>query len=272
LVHFLMLGSALAAAGLLLAPRAGGTTDDRRIVVTSGDVEWLRSAWESRWQRPPTDRELEGLIDDFVREEILFRTAKELDLDDSDPMVRGRLVEQIELMAAGSATSEPSEAELREHFEADRTRWSVPATRSFTHVFFSPELRGEAVWRDAEECLRELAAMSPPPARAPELGDRFPMQYDYPRRSRSEVARHLGEAFADLLFALESDGWEGPLRSEYGVHLVRVGERSEAVERPFEEVRELVRDDLIRSRRERAGEEYYTQLRSRFEVVRGEES
>jgi hypothetical protein len=231
----------------------------------------LGSAWESRWQRPPTDQELEALIDGFVREEILFRTAKELDLDDSDPVVRRRLAEQIELMAAGSAASEPTEAELRQHFDADRNRWALPATRTFTHVFFSPERRGEAAWRDAEERLRELAAMSAPPARAPELGDRFPMQYDYPRRSRAEVARHLGEAFAERLFAIEGDGWAGPLRSEYGVHLVRVGERSEPVERPLEEVRDLVREDLIRSRRQRAGEEYYTQLRSRFEVVKGED-
>ena len=52
--------------------------------MTPGRSSTSRPALTKTWQRPPTDAELKGLIDDWVREEIATREALALGLDKDD--------------------------------------------------------------------------------------------------------------------------------------------------------------------------------------------
>ena len=267
LVHFLVIGALLFALGAFLG---GGpeSSQDRVVVVTEQDVERLRVAWQRQWRRPPTQEELRGLIDNYIREEILFREAIEMGLDENDTMIRRRLVQKIEFLTEDPVVQiEPSEEEMRQHFDANPDEYRQPARLTFTHIFFSLDSRGEGAWAEAEAVLGDLRAMSDPPLRAPELGDRFMMQYDYPRRSEADVARHMGREFAEAMFQLTEEGWQGPLLSGYGVHLVRVTETSESSLPEFGALRERIRDDLVRSRRETAKQNFYESLRSRYDIV-----
>ncbi|HYN03677.1 MAG TPA: peptidyl-prolyl cis-trans isomerase, partial [Vicinamibacteria bacterium] len=72
LVHFLLLGALLF---LYFEWRGWGGPTSSRIVITPGLVEHLASGFGRTWQRPPTDAELKGLIDDYVKEEIATREA-----------------------------------------------------------------------------------------------------------------------------------------------------------------------------------------------------
>ncbi len=73
LVHFLALGALLF---LFFEWKGGGSgPGSTRIVVTPGLVEHLASGFARTWQRPPTDAELKGLVDDYVKEEIATREA-----------------------------------------------------------------------------------------------------------------------------------------------------------------------------------------------------
>ncbi len=277
-LHFLLLGAALAVVGVVAGSVHGpgdtsgspNPTADRTIVVRGDQVERLGRAWESRWHRPPTAAELDRLVDDWVRQEVLYRSALELGLERGDDVVRRRLVEKMELLSIDArASREPTESELRERYEAEPLRWAAPELRSYTHIFFSEDARGEAAWHDARETLEDLNRMAPSPDRAPELGDRFVMQHDYPDRSRAEVARHMGEHFAEELFAIEDGTWHGPERSEYGIHLVRIVEATQARPLDFDQAREAIRETLRRERMEGAEAQFYEQLRSKFEIVRG---
>lgn len=267
LLHFLVLGALLVLlASLWGGP--GGSGARRTVTVTRDDVARLASAWEARWRRAPTEEELRSLVDGYVREEILYREAVAMGLAEDDPIIRRRLLEKIAFLTEDPmAPVEPSEAEIRAHFAANEDDYRVPERRTFTHVFFSEDERGERAWSDARALLEELREMSPSPERAPELGDRFATQYDYPRRSRSEVARHMGPEFAEELFSLPLDSWQGPLGSAYGVHLVRVLDASDSRALELEAVRQQVRDDLVRRRRERAAENFYEGLRSEYEIL-----
>ena len=267
LVHFLLLGALLFALGAFLGGGAGGSRD-RMIVVSERDVEWLSQAWQRQWRRPPTEEELAGLIDNHIREEVLYREALAMGLAENDTIIRRRLVQKIEFMTEDLIDQvEPTEDELGAYFEANPDDYRIPELRSFTHIYFSEDSRGEAAWSDAQRVLDDLSAMPTQPDRAPELGDRFMMQYDYPRRSQAEVAQHMGRDFAEDLFALTGEGWQGPLRSGYGIHLVRVAQVSDADLQELDEVRDDVRSDLMRQRRETANASFYDGLRSQYEVT-----
>lgn len=89
LVHFLAVGALLFLLFGLTSESADEPAD--RILVSNGDVERLSAQFARTWMRPPSEAELAGLIDGFVREEIYYREALALGLDRDDPLVRQRM-------------------------------------------------------------------------------------------------------------------------------------------------------------------------------------
>lgn len=266
LVHFLLLGVLLFAVNAVVSE--GDSAGVERVDITRQQIDWLGSTWQRQWRRPPTAGELEGLIQAHIREEILYREALAMGLDSDDTIVRRRMVQKLEFLTEDLIDQiEPSEETLVEHFEGHVELYQDPELRSFTHVFFSTDERGDEATTEAARVLEDLRAAPNPPERAPQLGDRFMMQHDYPNRTEAEVARHMGTEFARELFEVSPGGWEGPLTSGYGVHLVRVATIQEARLPEFSEVREQVRDEVMRLQREEANAAFYQALKSRYEIV-----
>jgi hypothetical protein len=63
--------SAGAVSGLALVSDGSNTPPDR-ILVDEPEVAPLAEQFQRTWMRPPTRQEMEGLAEDFVKEEILF--------------------------------------------------------------------------------------------------------------------------------------------------------------------------------------------------------
>ena len=88
LLHFLLLGGVLFAAYSLFAADDAEATD--RIVVTQGRIEHLATTFARTWQRSPSPRELQGLVEDYVREEVFYREALAIGLDRDDTVIHVR--------------------------------------------------------------------------------------------------------------------------------------------------------------------------------------
>ena len=80
LAHFLLLGGLLFVLNAVIGGPDRGAVD-RVVRVTDGDVNRLAAAWQLQWRRPPTAEELSRLVDDHVREEILYRDGIDDDCD-----------------------------------------------------------------------------------------------------------------------------------------------------------------------------------------------
>jgi hypothetical protein len=261
LIHFLVLGAGLF---LLFAVVGGEDPGSRRIVVGPGTVENLAALFERTWLRPPTEGELDGLIADHVREEILTREATALGLDRDDVIVRRRLRQKMELLSAGfGAAAEPGDAQLEEQLRLHADRYRRELRLSFRQVYVSRERRGAAAEGDAAGLLARLRAGHDPGA----LGDPFPLPLDNRELSLSEVSRQYGESFAARLAEIEPGAWAGPVESGYGPHLVIVDSRTEGFLPPLAELRERVLADWQAAQGEAATEAYYGSLLERYEVV-----
>jgi hypothetical protein len=99
------------------------------------------------------------------------------------------------------------------------------------------------------------------------IGDPFMLHSEYAGRTHQEVRELFGPEFADAVFGLEGDRWQGPVRSSYGEHLVQVVARTEARAPAFEEVREAVARDFRQEHLEAANAEAYREMRDRYQVV-----
>ena len=74
LLHFMFIGAAIYLLyGLFTEPTP--KADDKTIVVTASEIESMQTFWQKRWNRPPTEDELEGLIEQCIRETVLYREA-----------------------------------------------------------------------------------------------------------------------------------------------------------------------------------------------------
>jgi len=93
LLHFLALGFGLFLLFNIVSGAKGGA--DRRIVVNDGIVANIVRQHEGALKRPLMPNELQGLIDSYVREEILFREGVAMGLDRDDQVIRRRVQQKI---------------------------------------------------------------------------------------------------------------------------------------------------------------------------------
>ncbi len=265
---FLVVGALLFGLYNLVSNQSQESDVVLRIQVTAADIDQLRAGWERQMGRSPWPEELQGLTDNFIREEVLVREALALGLDRDDTVVRRRLVQKMNFLVEDLALlNKPTEADLRDYFERRPELYRVPPRISFTHIYFSPDRRGETAKADAERALNQLAATEQPPPWAPELGDPFMLQYAHSLQSPQEVSRLFGQSFADAVFDLAPGTWQGPVESSYGLHLFQVSERVEGQLPEMSLVHDQVLRDLLRERREEAQTRAYKVLRDRYEIT-----
>lgn len=266
LVLFLVLGVGVFA--LDLWPARGGK-ESHVIEVTADEVEGLRARWTAQWGRPPTGPELAGLIEETVDEEILHREARRLGLDREDAIVRRRLAQKLTFVLEDAGGAAPTVEEVEEYHTRHAERYRRPPRTTFDHVFLSADRRTDPAG-DAAALLRELgSAGGGGPADGSgwkQLGDPFMLARTYAGRTDLEIAGLFGTGFADAVAALPTGGWRGPVESTYGMHLVRVRDRTASRAPRLDEVRDRVVADLREERRRERGLAAYRALRDGYEV------
>ena len=260
LFAFLLIGAAVFA--VESAWRAAQRDAEYTIVVPAAESRRLAELWQTQTGRAPTPSELQGLLEEHVREEILVREAKRLRLGEGDAIVRRRLVQKLAFLTDDLAIGEAvDEAELRRYFEDNRERFETPAVVTFSHIYFSPEQRADAR-ADAE---RALAALDAEAWRS--AGDPFMLGRTYAYASLERVRKDFGDAFAAAVASLPAEGaWRGPLRSVYGQHLVRVDANTPARSPDYAAAKQRVVAEFDAERRAAANRKYFEELRARYTV------
>lgn len=261
LIHFLILGSILFMVFDLTAET--DQPGERRIVVTPAQVEQLAAQFSRTWLRPPTPGELDGLVERYVRSEIYYREALAMGLGQDDPYVRNRLALKLEVLLDDlSAEAEPEDAELARFLEKHAQRFAEPVRLSFRQVYLNPEQHADPEG-EAQRLLELLQNGADPGS----LGDVSMLISGLSAATPDEIARQFGVDFAAALEALEPGGWVGPVRSPFGVHMVRVSQHQPARQPGLAEIRDAVLAEWRdRSRRE-SREQAYQRLRERYDIV-----
>jgi parvulin-like peptidyl-prolyl isomerase len=259
LVRFLLLGAVLFTIFSFVGGSAG--VADRKIVVTVADIERLSQQFLRTWNRPPSPEELQSQIDNYIREEVLYRTALSLGLDKDDFIVRRRLRQKMEFLVEG-ATLEPRESELRAYFHAHESTFFSEPTVSFRQVLVS-DSRGSTAERDARVLLTKLIAAK---SNDPEAGDPSLLPEEVQAAPLSRVRDQFGAEFAQSLAGVKPGQWTGPVRSAYGYHLVFVTEFDPTHLPRFEDVLAEVQRQWFAENRAAVLDAQYRKLLGGFQV------
>jgi len=266
-MQFLLIGACIYAAYALF-----GASDDeqaqRTVNISEARIENLSAMWQKRWNRPPTEAELVGLVRAWLREDILYREGLAMGLDDDDHIIRRRLAQKLEFLTNDIVQmQEPDEAELEAYFSDNVEQFRAPDRVTFTHVFFNPDAREEATLDDAAAALTRLQAAGEPNGEVIDEGDRFMLQNYFAQASELDIRRSMGSGFADSVLQLEPGRWHGPVLSGFGTHLVYVYNFDAAPPPELAAVRDEVLNEWRREQTQKFDAEFLESLKSRYEIV-----
>ena len=256
LVHFLIAGAAVF---WLLSGRAPDL-GERRIVVDKAVVGAMVERFYGAFHRLPTPDETDGMIRDHVADQVYYREALRLGLDQGDEVVVRRMRRKLESLAVAEAeTREPSDAQLQALIDRDPARYSDDPRTSFEQVYLgadTPENRAAANARLAD--LRAGRAVSAAPAPLPAQLDGAPA---------SEISGMFGDEFTLALRTLPLAQWQGPVASGLGLHLVRVRSRAAPITPSLATVRQRVSNDWRAAAIARARADDYARMLRGYDVV-----
>ena len=85
--------------------------------------------------------------------------------------------------------------------------------------------------------------------------------------TKHEVSRLFGKDFAAKLFTLPVSSWQGPITSGYGLHLVRIDNKTVIGQPELERVRKKVSVKWLDQQRRTMNEALYQNMQQRYEIV-----
>ena len=263
-LHFVLIGAALFV--LFAVVNDDYTPEDDTIIITEGKIENLATIFAKTWQRPPTQEELDGLIEDYLKEEVFYREALAMGLDSDDLIIRRRMRQKMEFVAEDFAASiEPTDQELSEFLTGNMEKFEIPPQYTFRQVYLDPDKHVRSLEADAEELKRRL--QSGAIRNIEEAGDPIMLTHRFVQATPFEITRAFGDNFTIAISSLQKGQWQGPVRSGYGFHLVLLEDVTLSREPELAEVRPEVEREIMNERRLETLDAFYQGLRGKYEVI-----
>ena len=246
-----------------LVGKQGAEVPDK-IVVSASRVTNLGDGFARTWRRAPSEQELQGLIEDYIRDEVFYREGRTAGLDRDDVVIRRRVRQKMEFLAEN--IPEPSDEDLAAYLTSNPERFRIEDQITFRQVFLSFARRTNTMASDSKQVASVLASADGA-VDVTALGDPFMLGEEFGSVSPSKVTSMFGESTAKQIFAMEKGAWQGPVSSSFGQHFVFISERVPGVLPPLDTVRTAVRREWANEKRLEAERKLYVSLRQRYEIV-----
>ena len=241
------------------------TEPPEKIVVSASRIANLSDGFARTWRRTPSEQELQGLIEDYVRDEVFYREGRAAGLDRDDVIIRRRVRQKMEFLAEEMSAPEPSDEQLTAYLTSNPERFRADDQITFRQVFLSATRRANTIESDSKQIATVLARDAAVDTTT--LGDPFLLGEEFRGVSATKVANQFGESFAKRIFAMEKGRWQGPVSSGFGQHFVFISERVSGGLPPLDDVRPAVRREWTNARRLETEQRLYASLRERYEIV-----
>ncbi|MFD2160276.1 peptidyl-prolyl cis-trans isomerase [Rubritalea tangerina] len=249
MLHFLL--GAVLIAWLL---QSGGEEELPVIVVDEAKVKELVREAEAGTGNV-SSLSAEATVSKYIRGELMYREAlkRELYRNGSfrDSLVR-EMYQQLEPVIA-----EPTEEQLRAFYKENKERYRAHPSVSFEHVS----------WPNGEEDIPEnIGELLESGMSVKQVGRPMPMKNPMPETLLPLLERQLGKDAAGEVMESKEGEWVGPIRSNIGVHYVRVLSINRTGELPYERVAVVLKGHWLSEQRERAVEESLRELAREYRI------
>lgn len=261
LLHFIIVGATLFFIYYAVVENADINKSGDVIVISSSDIERLAYLFEKTWKRQPNDKELKGLVDDYLEEEVLYREAMKLGLDKNDMVVRRRMRQKMEFFVNDlSEHAEPTEKQLEDYLEKNKEKYRIEPLLTFKHIYFKSD-SSETSINDIKNKLNNKLIRD-----TSSLGDNTILSSYLKHVSLSEIDNRFGHGFSDKISNLDTRTWQGPEESAYGYHLIFIEEKIEAYDPKLSDIRDEVKRNWKYSLQKELEQEYLRKTIDQYNV------
>ncbi|TWH15208.1 peptidyl-prolyl cis-trans isomerase D [Pseudoxanthomonas taiwanensis J19] len=172
-------------------------------------------------------------------------------------------IEYVEVTAQQVPEPAPAdEATLRQRYEEEKLRFGEPERRLASHILVRVPEGGDAAAaeRKAAELARQAAAPGADFAALAREHSEDPGSRDAGGDLGWVERGTMVAPFEEALFAMQAGEVRGPVKTDFGWHVLQLREVKEGAARPFEEVRDELARELAQAERERAFSELVGRL------------
>jgi peptidyl-prolyl cis-trans isomerase C len=265
-LQFLALGALIFAVSHV-AQRARAASE-RRIVVDAQLVHRIVQTSQAQSGFTPDPVTLERLVDNYIDDQVMYREALRLGLDQDDEIIRRRLIQKVQFLQHDLATvPAPTESELHTYYGTHPELFTPATSVSFEQRYFSADHGG---WTKAEGRARHTLDQLRQGAVSSALtDDPFPFQIPSEQLTHADAARVFGDtAIVEALFNTAEAQWSEPVRSAYGWHLIKVSHREAANVPAFSQVQAQVKAAYLQEQTQATQQRELAALRERYDIVR----
>ena len=231
--------------------------EDKNIFVSDQEILSLISAWKSQVGRDPTDDELARIINNLIDEEILYREALLLGLDQEDTIIKRRLAQKISFLKEESIPEIPTINELNEYYENNKEKYYIEPSFTFTHYYFSENNSSLERSQQALNALKDNKKVK---------SDPFYLGKTFADESLRNINTNFGNIFSKQLIEADPNQWNGPFESTYGHHIVFINSVNPGYIPEIEKVLRQVEVDFLQIKREQAVKEFLNKIRSEYTI------
>lgn len=150
-----------------------------------------------------------------------------------------------------------TDEEVRSYYDEHLEEFTQPETRALAHILVKTEAEARALLeqlRDGAD-FAKLAKEKSLDAQSAKDGGKLPVQ------SKDAWV----EPFAEAAWALETGELSEPVKSQFGWHIIKaLGDIKPAETTPFAEVEESIREQLLKSKKDKAMEDWVQQVRAKY--------
>lgn len=255
---FLFLGTIL----FVLYTRATDYIDkkNKQVLVSQTQLALMGESFIKTWNRNPTETEFAAQVENFIMDEIFFKEAVAMGLDKTDPTIKRRLRQIMEMMLDDYTTIYPVESQLSKYLAEHPDKFRRDSRISFRHLYFPME--------DKEKTIKLLSSLQ----KGMSVDENYtgnllliPSQFE--DESKSQIKKLFGTDFTQNIFELEIGNWQGPVASSYGWHLVKVSQRIEGEVPDLNEIWDSVEQEWSFERKKEMKEEQNKVMREQYEIV-----
>lgn len=268
-------GIALAAFGIVRSGSTRESLPSGAIAVVNGQpisaeafARFAAAVAAERKSLELDDATRRRLLARMVDEELLLQRAADLLLYRHEPTARRAMVAAlIQSVTADAEAVAPDEAALRRFYEENPERFTRPGRLSlevaFVRIGDRPEL---LALREAQDVARRVRAGEEIGRGEERLGDPLVAELPAGPVPIETLRQYHGPTVARAAGDLEPGEVSEPIRGGDGYYVLRLRDRTPPERAPYDEVREQVRAEYLRSVGEEALRDYLAGLHDAAEI------
>ena len=236
---------------------------DNTIVMTDHDIDRLIDIYQRTWSAAPDSLALRRLIDQELKNEIFYSEGLKMNLDHNDEIIRRRLVQKYEFLIKDiSDNSPPTDEQLKEYYELHRERYLTEANYTMSQYYFSPDVSDDAKEK-AQQFYNTVSGQEPEDLIA---GNPLHLPRDQVNKTTAQLMQDFGASFVEGVSQFTTTGWQEPIQSGYGWHVIKLKARALPEAQPFESVSDQVARDYRSDQLSNYNDGLYEALRKEYNI------